>query len=93
MGGDRLRVEDRTTKVRILDRAYELAGLYGLESLTIGWLANELAMSKARIYGHFGSKQALQLETIRHARSRFLRTSSRRPRQPRTACHGCGRHA
>ncbi len=66
-------MEDRTTKARILDRAYELAGLYGLESLTIGWLANELAMSKAGIYGHFGSKQALQLETIRHARSRFLR--------------------
>jgi AcrR family transcriptional regulator len=66
-------MEDRTTKARILDRAYELAGLYGLESLTIGWLANELAMSKAGIYGHFGSKQALQLETVRHARSRFLR--------------------
>lgn len=65
-------MEDRTTKARILDRAYQLAGLYGLESLTIGRLAGELAMSKAGIYGHFGSKQALQLETIRHARAKFL---------------------
>jgi AcrR family transcriptional regulator len=66
-------MEDRPTKERILDRAYQLAGLYGLEALTIGGLANELAMSKAGIYGHFGSKQALQLETIRHARAAFRR--------------------
>jgi AcrR family transcriptional regulator len=65
-------VEDRTTKARILDRAYQLAGLYGLESLTIGRLADELAMSKAGVYGHFGSKQALQLQTVRHARAKFL---------------------
>jgi AcrR family transcriptional regulator len=65
-------VEDRTTKARILDRAYQLAGLDGLQSLTIGRLAGELAMSKAGLYGHFGSKQALQLETIRYARAEFL---------------------
>jgi AcrR family transcriptional regulator len=65
-------VEDRTTKGRILARAYQLAGLYGLESLTIGRLAGDLAMSKAGIYGHFGSKQRLQLETIRYARAQFL---------------------
>lgn len=66
-------MEDRTTKGRILARAYQLAGLYGLESLTIGRLAGELAMSKAGLYGHFGSKQGLQLETIRYARAQFLR--------------------
>ena len=65
-------MDDRTTKARILDRACQLAGLYGLESLTIGGLAGELAMSKAGVYGHFGSKQALQLQTIRHARAKFL---------------------
>ncbi len=64
-------MEDRTTKERVLDRAYQLAGLYGLEALTIGRLADEMTMSKAGIYGHFGSKQALQLETIRHARAVF----------------------
>ena len=65
-------MDDQTTKARILDRAYQLAGLYGLESLTIGGLAGELAMSKAGVYGHFGSKQALQLETVRYARAKFL---------------------
>ena len=65
-------MDDRTTKARILDRGYQLAGLYGLESLTIGRLAGELAMSKAGVYGHFGSKQALQLQTVRYARAKFL---------------------
>jgi AcrR family transcriptional regulator len=66
-------VENGTSKQRILERAYQLGGLYGLESVTIGQLAEELAMSKAGVYGHFGSKHALQLETIRHARAVFLR--------------------
>jgi len=66
-------VENGTSKQRILERAYQLGGLYGLESLTIGQLAGELGMSKAGVYGHFGSKQALQLETIRYAFAVFLR--------------------
>jgi AcrR family transcriptional regulator len=66
-------VENATTKARILERAYQLAGLYGLEALTIGQLADEMGMSKAGIYGHFGSKQALQLQLIRHARALFRR--------------------
>jgi AcrR family transcriptional regulator len=66
-------VQNRTTKQRILECAYQLGGLYGLESLTIGQLAEQLEMSKAGVYGHFGSKQALQLETIRYARDVFLR--------------------
>jgi AcrR family transcriptional regulator len=64
-------MEDGTTKTRILSRAYQLAGRSGLEGLTIGQLADEMAMSKAGLYGHFGSKQALQLETIRYARALF----------------------
>lgn len=59
------------TKARILDRAYQFAGLYGLEALTIGQLADDMGMSKAGIYGHFGSKEALQLQLIRHAQARF----------------------
>lgn len=62
-----------TTKARILDRAYQLAGLYGLQALTIGQLADEMGMSKAGIYGHFGSKEALQLQVIRYARALFWR--------------------
>ena len=61
-----------TTRQRILDRSYQLAGLYGLEAITIGGLAGDLEMSKAGIHGHFGSKQELQLATIRRARDIFL---------------------
>ena len=66
-------MENGTSKQRILERAYQLGGLYGLESVTIGQLADQLGMSKAGVYGHFGSKQALQLDTIRYARAVFLR--------------------
>ena len=66
-------METGTSKRRILERAYQMGGLYGLESVTIGQLAEGLAMSKAGVYGHFGSKQALQLETIRYARAVFVR--------------------
>jgi AcrR family transcriptional regulator len=62
-----------TAKQRILDRAFLLAGLYGLEALTIGRLAADLEMSKAGVHGHFGSKQALQLATIQWAREQFRR--------------------
>jgi AcrR family transcriptional regulator len=65
-------VETGATRQRILDRAYQLGGRFGLEALTIGTLASELEMSKAGVHGHFGSKQALQLATIRHARALFV---------------------
>jgi AcrR family transcriptional regulator len=66
-------VADGATKRRILERAFQLASADGLEALTIGRLAAELQMSKAGIYGHFGSKQALQLDTIGLARELFQR--------------------
>jgi len=62
-------VETGGAKQRILDRAYCAASQYGLENLTIGSLASDLGMSKAGVHGHFGSKEALQLATIRHALS------------------------
>lgn len=66
-------METGATKRRILDRAFQLASSDGLGALTIGRLASELGMSKAGIYGHFGSKEALQLETIGLARELFQR--------------------
>jgi AcrR family transcriptional regulator len=66
-------METASAKQRILDRAFLLAGLYGLEALTIGRLAEDLKMSKAGVHGHFGSKQALQLATIQWAREQFRR--------------------
>ena len=63
------------TRERILDRAADMASIYGLDDLTIGSLAAELGMSKSGLYAHFGSKEELQLATIAAARERYLRTA------------------
>lgn len=60
-------------KEAILDRAVDVASAEGLEGLTIGRLANDLRMSKSGLFGHFGSKQELQLATIDEAGRRFVR--------------------
>lgn len=44
--------------------AVRVAAREGLESLTIGQLAAEVGISKAGLFGHFGSKEALQIATI-----------------------------
>jgi AcrR family transcriptional regulator len=59
------------TRAAILDRALDLASREGLEGLTIGRLATELEMSKSGLFGHFGSKQELQLATVDAAAARF----------------------
>lgn len=61
-----------TTKRRILEHAAAVASIEGLERVTIGRLAEDLGMSKAGLYGHFGSKERLQLETIALGREIFL---------------------
>lgn len=52
------------TRERILALAVQIASAEGLEALTIGRLASELGMSKSGLFGHFGSKEGLQLATI-----------------------------
>jgi len=59
------------TRAAILDRAADLASVEGLEGLTIGRLASEMGMSKSGLFGHFGSKQELQLATVDAAAERF----------------------
>lgn len=56
------------TRHTILEEAVDLASAEGLEGLTIGRLSTELGMSKSGLFGHFGSKEELQLATIEHAR-------------------------
>jgi len=86
-------METATAKQRILDRAFLLAGLYGLEALTIGRLAADLEMSKAGVYGHFGSKQALQLATLEWAGQQFRRDIIEPARPRRTGCSASGQCA
>jgi AcrR family transcriptional regulator len=59
------------TKQRILEHAAAVASIEGLERVTIGRLAEDLGMSKAGLYGHFGSKERLQLETVALGREIF----------------------
>jgi AcrR family transcriptional regulator len=67
----RLSEEERTRRT-ILDRAVVRATERGLESLSLGGLADELAMSKSGLFAHFGSKEELQLATIERAREIFV---------------------
>jgi AcrR family transcriptional regulator len=61
----------KSMRAAILDRAVQLASTEGLEGLTIGRLAGDLEMSKSGLFGHFGSKEELQLATVDEAARRF----------------------
>jgi AcrR family transcriptional regulator len=61
------------TRKAILEAAVHIASAEGLEGLTIGRLATELAMSKSGLFAHFGSKEDLQVATVEAARSIFIR--------------------
>ncbi len=72
----------------MLDRAVEVARRVGLSGLTIGSLAEQADLSKSGLFGHFRSKEALQLQVLDHARERFeelvARPALRAPRgEPR----------
>jgi AcrR family transcriptional regulator len=60
------------TRAAILDRATDLARTIGLDGLSIGKLADELKLSKSGLFAHFGSKDALDLAVIEHARTSFV---------------------
>ncbi|MFE6227909.1 TetR/AcrR family transcriptional regulator [Streptomyces sp. NPDC057854] len=52
------------TRRSVLAAASEIASREGLDSVTIGRLADALGMSKAGVIGRFGSKENLQLATV-----------------------------
>jgi len=61
------------THAAILNTAAAMASVDGIHGLTIGRLADSLGVSKSGLYAHFGSKEALQLETIETAKAIFDR--------------------
>src|SRR5918998_6931006 len=61
---------DRTRRA-ILSAAVNVASVEGLEGLSIGRLATELEMSKSGLFAHFGSKEELQVSTVRAAAAIF----------------------
>ncbi|MGD2135738.1 MAG: TetR/AcrR family transcriptional regulator [Gemmatimonadales bacterium] len=61
-----------TTKTAILSDALDLASIEGLEGLSIGELASRTGMSKSGLFAHFGSKEELQLATLKAGVERFI---------------------
>ncbi|WP_285773871.1 TetR/AcrR family transcriptional regulator [Microtetraspora sp. NBRC 13810] len=61
------RPRDERARNVILRRAADIASQDGLEGLSIGRLAADLGVSKSGLFGYFGSKEELQLATIRTA--------------------------
>lgn len=59
------------TRAAVLRRAADIASIEGLDGLSIGRLAEDLAVSKGGVFAHFGSKEELQIATIRAASERF----------------------
>jgi AcrR family transcriptional regulator len=59
------------TRNLILNEAVALASQVGLEGLSIGSLAGRLGLSKSGLFAHFGSKEDLQLQTLKQGQARF----------------------
>ena len=59
------------TRELILDQALAHASQVGLEGLSIGSLASRLRLSKSGLFAHFGSKQDLQVLTLKQAQRLF----------------------
>jgi AcrR family transcriptional regulator len=68
-----LKTKGERTRHAILEVAAQLATQEGLEPLSIGRLADATGMSKSGLFAHFGSKEELQLATVEHAASMFVR--------------------
>jgi AcrR family transcriptional regulator len=69
---DGRRVRGDKTRRAILQTAVNVASVDGLDGLTIGRLATELKMSKSGLFAHFGSKEELQISTVRAAAAIFV---------------------
>src|SRR5436309_1436787 len=52
--------------------AVQIASVEGLENLSLGRLATDLNISKSGVFALFGSKDELQLATIRAANSIYV---------------------
>ena len=59
------------TRASIVEQAFKQATVVGLESLSLGPLADSLHMSKSGLFAHFKSKEILQLEVVETAIERF----------------------
>lgn len=61
-----------STKDKIIKTAFEFTSKFGLESLTIGELAKAVGMSKSGLFGHFKSKEKLQMMVLDFSAENFV---------------------
>jgi AcrR family transcriptional regulator len=59
------------SRASTVEAAVDLASVEGLEGITIGRLAEQLAMSKSGLIGRFGDKEAMQRAVLAAAVERF----------------------
>ena len=59
------------TRALILEAALAQASRAGLEGLSIGTLADSIAMSKSGVFAHFGSREELQIAVVAEYHARF----------------------
>ncbi len=57
-------MSELSTKDKIIQAAYDWTSKFGLESITIGELAKAVGMSKSGLFGHFKSKEKLQIMVL-----------------------------
>lgn len=62
----------QVTRRAILDDAVQVVSRLGFDGLSIGSLADQAGMSKSGLFAHFRSKEQLQLQTLEHARQKFI---------------------
>jgi AcrR family transcriptional regulator len=60
------------SRASTVEAAVDLASVEGLEGITIGRLASELAMSKSGLIGRFGDKETMQRAVLAAAIDRFI---------------------
>ena len=68
----RTRAPGDRARARIVEQAAELATIEGLDGLSIGRLAEVTGIAKSSVHALFGSKEELQLATIKAARDSFI---------------------
>ena len=60
------------TRAAIVEAALEIASTQGLEGLTIGSIAEKMAMSKSGVFAHFGSREELQSAVLQEYETQFI---------------------
>lgn len=59
------------TKEIILKAAFDFSSVFGLEALTIGKLADKVGLSKSGLFGHFQSKEKLQIMVLEYIAAHY----------------------